>query len=54
MAGYQGQIISLISDRIENVAHVSHIRIQKPTFTFDPTNIYFVATMIDVPDPIGE
>lgn len=53
IAGYQTQFINQVTDNIVRIAHVSHIRVQKATFSYDSSNVYFVATLLDLPPAIG-
>ncbi|KAH3695076.1 uncharacterized protein LOC127861585 isoform X2 [Dreissena polymorpha] len=53
IAQYQNQFVRAVTQTIVRLAHVNPIRVQKPTFKFDPTNIYFVATLLDAPPPMA-
>lgn len=50
---YQDQFISSITDRISYVAHVSHLRIQNSRFYVGTNSLFFVATLLEVPNPLG-
>ncbi|XP_052774803.1 uncharacterized protein LOC128213258 [Mya arenaria] len=53
IAQYQNQFVRQVTQTITRMSHVNAIRIQKPTFNFDTSNIYFVATLLDVPQPLA-
>ncbi|KAL4237127.1 hypothetical protein ACF0H5_005508 [Mactra antiquata] len=53
LVGYTNSFISAIGKRIQTVGHVSPIRIQKPTFRVLSSQLYYVATLLEVPPPIA-
>jgi hypothetical protein len=50
---YQNQFITQITNRLATVGHVSHIRVQNAQFRVESDQFYFVATLLDLPPPIG-
>ncbi|XP_052257637.1 uncharacterized protein LOC127862517 [Dreissena polymorpha] len=53
IALFQNQFVRAVTQTISRLTHVQPIRVQTPTFNFDSAKIYFVATLVDAPSPLG-
>ncbi|XP_053393879.1 uncharacterized protein LOC123523643 isoform X2 [Mercenaria mercenaria] len=53
LVGYQTRFIRQITNRISSIANISHIRIQNGQFHADLDRFHFVATLLELPPPIG-